>query len=306
MDDEGTMRLHYWPKNDQMKGPKLSKAQLELLPYVAIANGTRSQQRQIVAPLNNRNGTILEGTLPSCRPGGIVFKGVSASAPPPPAHHYKPIPNITYTQCGTVKVGVSYDGHDIPDWKAHDVGGVEKCCEACAAHPQCKYAFHPTPTYRFGPPTLVHDKLMIIIQLQLCTSFDPLMYLEMLVNPGWSRYWSMDRPSQDCYLKSAKPPGPCNHWPMTVSGTPGRGCRPTYNPPPPPPPIVDYEISVDERLVYSISTMDQASGNRTILDSYDRSIPVPEVVSTTTGGCSFKLLLRGSMAELYINDVLSK
>lgn len=120
----------------------------------------------------------------------------------------------------------------------------------------------------------------------------------------------MDRPSQNCFLKSAKPPGPCNFWPMTVSGTPGPGCRPTYNPappPPPPPPIVDYEISVDERLVYSISTVDQASGNRTILDTYDRSIPVPsEAPSTTSNGCSFKLLLRGSMAELYINNVLSK
>lgn len=152
VDSEGTMRLHYWPKNDLMKGPKLSTAQLALLPSVATAtsnatsnatssaNGASSQQRQIATALNNRNGTILEGTLPNCRPGGIVFKGVSAPpAPPPPAHHYKPIPNITYTHCGTVKVGVSYAGHDIQGWKAHDVGGVEKCCEACAAHPQCKY-----------------------------------------------------------------------------------------------------------------------------------------------------------------------
>jgi hypothetical protein len=301
------MRLHYWSKNDQMKGPKLSTAQLALLPSVANGKGASGQRRQIATALNNRNGTILEGTLPNCHPGGIVFEGVYAPAPPLPAQHYKPIPNITYTHCGTVKVGVSYDGHDILDWKAHDVGGVEKCCEACAAHPQCKYALCPTPTYHAGPPTLVHDKPLI--QLQLLADFDTLMCLATRVNPGRSRYWSMDRPSQDCFLKSAKPPGPCNHWPMTVSGTPGLGCRPTYNPPPPPPPpppIVDYEISVDDRLVYSISTVDQASGNRTILDSYDRSIPVPPEASTTSSGCSFKLLLRGSMAELYINNVLSE
>ena len=160
VDDEGTLRLHYWPKNDQMKGPKLSTGQLALLPSVANGNSAISQQRQIATALNNRNGTILEGTLPSCRPGGIVFKGVSAPSPPPPAHHYKPIPNITYTHCGTVKVGVSYNGHDIPDWKAHDVGGVEKCCEACAAHPQCKYVFCPIPTYYSHPLTL-HDTVVV-------------------------------------------------------------------------------------------------------------------------------------------------
>lgn len=120
----------------------------------------------------------------------------------------------------------------------------------------------------------------------------------------------MDRPTQNCFLKSAKPPGPCNFWPMTVSGTPGSGCRPTYSPPPAPPsppPIVDYEISVDERLIYTIATVEQRTGIRTILDSYDRSISVPaETELMTSSSCSFKLLLRGSMAELYINDVLSK
>ena len=70
---------------------------------------------------------------------------------------------------------------------------------------------------------------------------------------------------------------------------------------------MDYEISVDERLAYSISTVDQASGKRVILDSYDRNIPLPlDAASATNSGCSFKLLLRGSMAELYINDVLSQ
>jgi hypothetical protein len=162
-------------------------------------------------------------------------------------------------------VGVSYDGNDIPGWKAHDVGGIDACCKQCATHPQCKY-------------------------------------------------WSMDRPSSDCFLKSAKPPGPCNHWPMTVSGTPGAGCRPHYNPAPPPPPpppppaaVVDYEIAVDAALVFSISTI-AADGTRTLLDRFDRSIPVPTGAAAAgggNGGCDFKLLLRGSMVELYINSVLT-
>lgn len=159
VDDEGTMRLHYWPKNDRLKGPKLPTAQLALLPSVANGNSAISQQRLIATALNNRNGTILEGTLPSCRPGGIVFKGVSA--PPTPAPYYKPIPNITYTHCGTVKVGVSYNGHDIPNWKVRDVGGVEKCCEACAAHPQCKYVLCIIPTSHAELSTLVHNAIVV-------------------------------------------------------------------------------------------------------------------------------------------------
>lgn len=88
---------------------------------------------------------------------------------------------------------------------------------------------------------------------------------------------------------------------------------PPYAPPPPAPPLtVDYEISVDEQLVYSIATVEHGTGSRTLLDSYDRSIaaPPPPAVESNggdgVGGCSFKLLLRGSMIELYVNDVLSE
>ena len=250
VDEEGTMRLHYWPKNDLMKGPKL--------PLVTSSAASHSEERVIKTALNNRNGTVLEGKLPTCQPGAIIFKGTSTPPPPAPTPHYKPVPNVTYSHCGTVEVGVSYDGHDIPGWTAHDVGGVDMCCKMCAAHSLCKY-------------------------------------------------WSMDRPSSNCFLKSAKPPGPCNHWPMTVSGTPGAGCRPHYNPSPPPPPlaaIVDYEVAVDEALVFSIATV-SADGKRTLLDRFDRSIPVPSPTEVDIS-CHFKLLLRGSMVELYINDILSE
>lgn len=147
VDDEGTMRLHYWPKNDLMKGPKVPASHLALLPQATNANGSNTGQRQIAAALNNRNGTIIEAALPNCRPGAIVFKGIAAP-PPAPTPHYKPVPNVTYTRCGSVRVGVSYNGHDIPDWKAHDVGGVEKCCEACAAHSQCKCVSYHTSVMR--------------------------------------------------------------------------------------------------------------------------------------------------------------
>eukprot|EP01052_Picozoa_sp_SAG31_P035097 SAG31_NODE_4193_length_3486_cov_2.794804_2_plen_384_part_00 len=260
VDGEGTLRLHYWPKNELMKGPKMPPDQLALLPPVPTTHGRTEQS--IATPLNNRNGTVLEGRLESCRPGSIIFKAATPSASTSSRPHYTPIRNITYNSCGSVEVGVSYNGHDIAGWKAHDVGGVDKCCEACGRHPNCKY-------------------------------------------------WSMDRPSRACFLKSAKPPGPCNHWPMTVSGTPGRGCRPHYNPPPPPPPIVDYEVSVDDALVFSISTV-ASDGKRTLLDRFDRGIP--KFTATTDSSsvvkelasCDFKLLLRGSLVELYINDVLSK
>lgn len=151
VDVEGTMRLHYWPKNDLMKGPKLPAERLALLAPSA-ANANRGGERIIATALNNRNGTVLEGKLPSCKPGAIIFKG------------------------------------------------------------------------------------------------------------------------------GASPP-------------------------------VDYEVAVDAALVFSISTV-AANGTRTLLDRFDRSIPVPPTTGSDAaggdaGGCTFKLLLRGSMVELYINDVLT-
>jgi hypothetical protein len=90
VDAEGTMRLHYWPKNDLMKGPKLPAEDLALLlPTAAAAAHDHDMrdggERVIATPLNTRNGTILEGSLPSCSPGAIIFKAVSAPTPPPPA-----------------------------------------------------------------------------------------------------------------------------------------------------------------------------------------------------------------------------
>jgi hypothetical protein len=66
---------------------------------------------------------------------------------------------------------------------------------------------------------------------------------------------------------------------MTVSGTPGKGCRPSVPAPPPPPPPVDYEIAVDAALLMTVSTVVSGSGNRTLLDTFDRAMPVPAAVS---------------------------
>ena len=165
VDAEGTMRLHYWPKNDLLKGPALPPAKLALGEA-----DTASGERVIVAPLNNRNGTILEGKLATCGAGGAM---VFHSVPAPPA---------------------------------------------------------------LAPP------------------FPPV----------------------------ASPP-----------------------PPPPPPLPVDYEIAVDAALLMTVSTITAGGsgggGRRTVLDTFDRGMPVP----VAGAGCTFKLLLRGSMVELYVNDVLT-
>jgi hypothetical protein len=83
---------------------------------------------------------------------------VSSFAPPPPSPpplqgHHKlvysppapapvranptpvPTPNITYGDCGTVMVGVSYNGNDI---KSIETGSIDACCKACAATAGCK------------------------------------------------------------------------------------------------------------------------------------------------------------------------
>ena len=41
-------------------------------------------------------------------------------------------------------------------------------------------------------------------------------------------------------------------------------------------------------------------GKRSLLDSFNRSMPIP----TAADGCDFRLLLRGSMVEAYVNGVL--
>ena len=41
-------------------------------------------------------------------------------------------------------------------------------------------------------------------------------------------------------------------------------------------------------------------GKRSLLDSFNRSMPIPSAAD----GCDFRLLLRGSMVEAYVNGVL--
>lgn len=113
VDEEGTMRLHYWPKNDLMKGPKLPAEQLALLPPLAASTASGGE-RIISTALDNRNGTVLEGKLPTCGGGAIIFKGgmepPAPPAPPPAPPHYKPVPNIRWValteQCNATAVAL--------------------------------------------------------------------------------------------------------------------------------------------------------------------------------------------------------
>ena len=66
-----------------------------------------------------------------------------------------------------------------------------------------------------------------------------------------------------------------------------------------------YELSVDSALVFKISLVTRGKHPkigpaRTVLEVFDRSIAAP-----AGGDCDFKLLLRGSMAEVYVNTVLT-
>lgn len=127
-----------------------------------------------------------------------------------------PVPNVTYSDCGEVLVGVSYDGNDIksvwaggidevilsiPNWcdalsNPHHVFLLQ-CCKACASTRGCEVWSHCD----VAPPAF-------------CGT------------PG---------NKVDCYLKTKKPATP-RMWDQRVSGTPGSGCRPTYPTAPPSPP----------------------------------------------------------------------
>ena len=117
--------------------------------------------------------------------------------PPPPP----PLANQTYGHCGTVEVGVSFNGHDLESVLA---GGIDQCCQACAAHPGCK-----AWSYCWLP----HDG-------EKCGS---------------------GQKPVDCYLKSVANGTGTGFMAQRVSGSPGKGCRPDYHPhipgarPPPPP-----------------------------------------------------------------------
>ena len=75
IDAEGTLRLQWWPKNDAMKGTALDSSALTLSPAGGPAGGARN----ITALLDNRNGTILEGTGARCTVGSLLFYGVEGT-----------------------------------------------------------------------------------------------------------------------------------------------------------------------------------------------------------------------------------
>ena len=57
-------------------------------------------------------------------------------------------------------------------------------------------------------------------------------------------------------------------------------------------------VGVDSSLIMSIHRT--VGGKRSLLDSFNRSLPIPSAAN----GCDFRLLLRGSMVEAYVNGVL--
>ena len=66
VDSEGAMRLQWWPGNEKLKGaPQPADFDIK-----AVAN-TRS--RNLTQPLNNRNGTVLEGTSVGGCAGGVIL-----------------------------------------------------------------------------------------------------------------------------------------------------------------------------------------------------------------------------------------
>jgi hypothetical protein len=120
-------------------------------------------------------------------PPGLLVDGRLARPPPPPP---PPLANSTYAHCGSVEVGVSYNGHDIESVMA---GGVDQCCRACAAHPGCKawsYCWLPHDGEQCG---------------------------------------SASKPV-DCYLKTAANGSGTAFFEQRISGTPGNGCKPDYHP----------------------------------------------------------------------------
>jgi len=97
VDAEGTLRLKWWPKNDAMKGAaldssgehnRLTKFLAALRCHtvgaccaaaLALSPADPSGARNITAPLDNRNGTILEGTGAQCGAGSLLFYGAEGT-----------------------------------------------------------------------------------------------------------------------------------------------------------------------------------------------------------------------------------
>ena len=100
VDAEGTLRLKWWPKNDAMKGAALDSSgehhRLTSLTKflaalrchtvgaccaaaLALSPADPSGARNITAPLDNRNGTILEGTGAQCGAGSLLFYGAEGT-----------------------------------------------------------------------------------------------------------------------------------------------------------------------------------------------------------------------------------
>ena len=98
VDAEGTLRLKWWPKNDAMKGAALDSSGEHhplwatlwsalrchtvgacCVSALALSPADPGGARNITAPLDNRNGTILEGTGAQCGAGSLLFYGAEGT-----------------------------------------------------------------------------------------------------------------------------------------------------------------------------------------------------------------------------------
>jgi hypothetical protein len=116
----------------------------------------------------------------------------------------------------------------------------------------------------------------------------------------WENSWFADASKQCPFDTSHNPAAGITTSPPAVAPTP-----PPAPPPPQPPPTV-FEIGVDDDMQMKIygrqlSPSGELLANRTLLETGDRGIPA---VAAASDRCHVRVLVRGSMCEVYVNDVL--
>jgi hypothetical protein len=116
----------------------------------------------------------------------------------------------------------------------------------------------------------------------------------------WHDSWFVDASKQCPFDATHNPAAGITRSPPAVAPTP-----PPPVPPSPPPPTV-FEIGVDNDMQMKIygrhlSPSGELLPNRTLLETADRGIPA---VAAAVDRCHVRVLVRGSMCEVYVNDIL--
>ena len=117
----------------------------------------------------------------------------------------------------------------------------------------------------------------------------------------WHNAWFIDASKQCPYDATHNPAAGITTSPPALAPAP-----PPLPPPPPAPSSIVFEIGVDDAMQMKLySRVLDPSGkllpNRTLLETGDRGIPA---VAAASGRCHVRVLIRGSMLEAYVNDVL--